>query len=384
MRRGCTIRVLHLVKTNAGGEWALRQMRELRASGIDVHVALPGGRSLRHDGFMNGITAHDASLDFPKRRPWRFRPIAGRLQALVEEVEPDVIHSHFVGTTLTMRLALGRNHPTPRVFQVPGPLHLEHPAFRFGELATAGPRDHWVASCVWTRDAYLRSRRAGGRVFLSYYGTDVGDLTPRPPGILRSELGIDANVPVVGMVAYMYPPKWYLGQRTGIKGHEDLIEAVAGCLPRFPDLRVVFVGGAWIGGEAYERRVRALAQRRLGSAAVFLGTRYDVADLYADFDVAVHPSHSENIGGAVESLLLAVPTVATRVGGFPDVVVPGETGWLVPPRSPGSLAEAVADALTRRDEAHAMAARGRERMSDMFDVRSTSAQIGRIYEEIAS
>jgi glycosyltransferase involved in cell wall biosynthesis len=357
-------------------------MRELQRSGIEVHVALPGGHSLRHDRYLADVTAHDASLDFPRARPWRFPAVARRLRALVDEIQPDLIHSHFVGTTLTMRLALGRRHPIPRIFQVPGPLHLEHRLFRAGDLASAGPGDYWIAACRWTRDAYRRSRVAADRVFLSYYGVDVDEVRPRAPGTLRAELGLSAGTPIVGMVAYMYPPKRYLGQRTGIKGHEDLIEATALCLPRFPDLRLVLVGGPWIGGEAYERRLKDLARRRLGSSAVFLGTRYDVPDLYADFDVVVHPSHTENLGGAVESLMLGVPTIATDVGGFPDLISPGETGWLVPPKSPGELAVAIGEALAGREEALAMARNGRERAQGLFDVRAASAPLPGIYGTI--
>ena len=48
-------------------------------------------------------------------------------------------------------------------------------------------------------------------------------------------------------------------------------------------------GGAWNEAYAYERRVRAYARRRCGDRVIFLGTRSDIADLYADFDVVCHP-----------------------------------------------------------------------------------------------
>jgi glycosyltransferase involved in cell wall biosynthesis len=104
--------------------------------------------------------------------------------------------------------------------------------------------------------------------------------------------------------------------------------------------------------------VKRYASRKLGDAAIFLGTRNDVAELYADFDVAVHPSRSENLGAAGESLLLAVPTISTTVGGFPDLVRDGETGWTVPPKSPELLAAAILEALTRPGVARALAEEG--------------------------
>ena len=97
-----------------------------------------------------GIQVHEDLFDVPVAEPWLFPSRARRLHALVDELQPDLIHSHFVGTTLTMRFGLGRHHPTPRVFQVPGPLHLESPFFRRTEIASAGPRDFWIGSCRWT------------------------------------------------------------------------------------------------------------------------------------------------------------------------------------------------------------------------------------------
>ncbi len=351
-------------------------------AGHDVHVAVPAEGPGAARFAARGAYVHPMELDFPARRPWAFPAIAAQLRWLVRTVQPDVIHSHFVGTTITARLALGRNHPIPRLFQVPGPLHLEHEFFRRAELATAGPGDRWIASCQWTYDCYLASGVDASRVSLSYLGTDLEEIRPHPPGSLRAELGLAPDVPVVGMVAYMYPPKRYLGQRRGLKGHEDLIDALALAAPRVPGLTGVFVGGAWNDAARYERRVRAYGRARCGDRAMFLGTRYDIPRLYADFDVAVHPSHSENLGGAAESLLLETPTVATNVGGFPDIVVPGQTGWLVPPADPRSLADAIVAALTDRDEAQRRARRGRLIASSMLDVRSTAAEVAATYEAV--
>ena len=372
------MRALHLLKTAVGAAWALRQMRQLVELGVDVHVALPDG-PLIPQYRAAGIAVHLAQFDLPLRRPQSWPGVFARLRALVAAVQPDIIHSHFVGTTLTMRLALGRSHPVPRLFQVPGPLHLEHPFFRRAEIASAGPPDSWVGSCRWTCDRYIRSGIAPGRVFLSYYGIDTGAFVPAAPGTLRAELGLSPQQRVVGMVAYMYAPKRYLGQSRGLKGHEDLIDALALARRQRPEVIGVFVGGAWNNATAYEQQVRAYAHQRLGDAAVFLGTRHDVAALYADFDVVAHPSHSENVGGAAESLLLAVPTISTNVGGFPDVVIPGETGWLVPPRSPSHLADAISEALADPAHAHALAAQGQRHARHLFDVRRTAREIHDIY-----
>ena len=140
------MRVLQLLKTSHGATWAYLQMRELVKLGVEVHAALPAGGPLIPRYQQAGINVHLVQLDLPVKAPWRIPKVTKTLAELVATVKPDLIHSHFVGTTLSMRLALGRKHPTPRIFQVPGPLHLEHSFFRQLDLRSAGAPDYWVGS----------------------------------------------------------------------------------------------------------------------------------------------------------------------------------------------------------------------------------------------
>jgi len=379
----CQSMVLHLVKTIHGAPWAMRQIRELSRSGADIAVALPSaqkGLASRYRDF--GARVVEADLDFTARRPWRLAHAVRRCRELIAEVQPDIIHSHFVSTTVTARLALGRAHPVPRVFQVPGPLHLEHAAFRRLDLATSGPLDYWIGSCRWTCDEYRRAGIPAERVFLSYYGSDVETLRHGERGSFRRELGLSHDAPLVGLVAHIYAPKRFLGQTRGLKGHEDFIDAFRIVVERIPSARAVIVGGPWNGATAYEQRLRALGRASCGDRIMFTGHRTDIPAVYADLDVAVHPSLSENCGGAVESLAAQVPTVATAVGGLPDVVVPDRTGWLVPPRSPRELAGAMLEALANREEAARRARAGRDLVRRLFDVRRTGAEVASIYRQI--
>lgn len=378
------MKALHLIKTSFGAYWALRLIRKLVSLGIDVHVALPEGGPMVGRYCEVGATEHLLQTDFPIRTPWTFPELSRKFRKLVDEVKPDIIHSHFVGTTLTMRLALGRAHPVPRVFQVPGPLHLEHTFFRAAEIATAGPADYWIGTCQWTCERYRQSRVENSRIFLCYYGTDIDAFECPSKGRLRKEVGVSDDTVIIGMVAFMYAPKRYLGQRRGLKGHEDLIDAIAICKEKVPDLRCVMVGGPPSNALSYEKKLIKYARKKCGDSVIFLGTRNDVPDLYVDFNVVAHPSHSENVGGAAESLLLGVPTIATRVGGFPDLIRDGITGWLVPAKSPISLASAIMDALNNPIEARKRVTAGQLLTKELFDVNRTAAELSTIYQSILS
>ena len=357
-------------------------MRELVKAGVDVHVCVPDAEGLVPQYREAMVSVHVADIGISTRYPWRIQGSVDRLRSIVAEVEPEVVHSHFVATTLSMRLALRWHHTPRRIFQVPGPLHLENPVFRTLEIRSATADDYWIASCRWTRGRYIQSGISPERVYLSIYGGEVGNIRPGPGGKLRQELGVGVETRIIGMVAFMYAPKRYLGQRRGIKGHEDLIDAYAIVRKTIPNSVCVCVGGAWGGADGYENKVRAYARKRCGDGVFFLGTRPDVHELYDDFDVAVHPSHSENLGGAGESLLHEIPTIASAVGGLPDLVIHGETGWLVPPKSPSRLAEAICEALLSPEEGKRRAARGRALVEKECDIKKTSREVLDIYTDI--
>ncbi len=377
------MKVLHLIKTTEGATWAVLQVAELVKAGVEVHVALPAleGRQLER-WRAAGAILHQASLDVPVRRPWRLGEAIARTRELVASVSPDLIHSHFFGTTVMCRMALGSAHPTPRVFQIPGPLHLEHAVFRKWELATAGPQDHWIASSRFIAGLYSAAGVASDRVFLSYYGTNVRSFTPQArTGQLRARFGIPDDAFLVGNVSFLYPPKLYLGHTVGLKCHEDIIEAIALARRDAPGIRGALIGGPWGSARWYERKLRRLADRRCPGAIAMTGylPAEEVGAAWADIDLAVHVPMSENCGGVVEPMLAGVPVIGARVGGIPEVVQEGVTGTCVPPRDPSALARAIVHASRNRPLLGDLAARGRALAAAMFDIDRTGQEVHEVY-----
>ena len=378
------MKVLHIVKTAVGATWVFEQVRVLLQQGLEVVMALPSSddEGLAPKYRHLGVRVIASNLDFPARRPWVLPSILAECRRLVKDVQPDVIHTHHVGTTLVLRLALGKHSPIPRIFQVPGPLHLESEFFANLDTRLTGPQDYWIATCEWTRNRYLALGVEPSRVFLSYAGTDIRRFANVRCGQMRAELALPPETPLVGMVAYMYAPKWFLGQDRGLKGHEDFFSALNLARMERPDLRGVIIGGAWGNAGWYEDRLRYRGRAICDGSLAFLGTRADVPTLYPDLDLAVVPSHSENCGGALEALLSGVPVVATRVGGLPDLIRNGETGWLVPPRDPAALARAILEALGNHDEANRRTRLGQQLAQTLFDADRTGTEVGQIYGRI--
>jgi glycosyltransferase involved in cell wall biosynthesis len=375
------MRVLHIVKTADGAHWAAQQASELVTHGVEVHVALPSldGR-LVPEWRKSGARLHVAEVDLPARKPWRIASAAAGLRDLVRDVRPDLVHSHFFGSTMVVRRALAGTG-VPAVFQVPGPLHLEHALYRQWDIRSAGPDDWWIASSRAIERLYTSHGVSAERVFTSYYGIDVDAVMRSEKINLRNRLGIPSSTFVVGNVNYMYPPKWYLGHRVGIKAHEHVIDALAELTKHRRDTIGLLVGGPHGEENWYEERLRERARRAAGDRIRIVGrlARGNAVAAWKEFDCALHMPLSENCGGVVEPLANGVPVVAAAVGGLPEVVLPGYTGTLIASRSAASVARTVATVCDNRDLHRAQAAEGRRLVRAMFDVTRTAGEIVDIY-----
>lgn len=193
----------------------------------------------------------------------------------------------------------------------------------------------------------------------------------RPPTThdIRGELGISVNAPVVVSVAYLRRQK----------ALEVLVEAADDLRARHPMLRVLLVGD----GDERPALEAAIRARGLQDTVLLLGRRRDALDVISEADVAVCTSDYEGTPQAVlEYMAAAKPVVATEVGGLPDLVVHGQTGWLVAPRSPSAIAARLDELLSDRARAAEMGARGRDRQLAEFSLAATMSRLQQVYEDL--
>jgi glycosyltransferase involved in cell wall biosynthesis len=379
------MRALHVVKTADGADWAAAQAAELVRLGVEVHVVLPRaeGRAVRKWVAGNAVI-HIAATDLPVRCPWSLPAAMRGLRAVVANVRPDVIHSHFFGSTLLLRMALGVRHATPRLFQVPGPLHLEHRLSRTVEVASAGPGDSWIASSRYILAHYRAAGISEERLYLSYHGIPAGACPATRSGLLRKRYRIPDGMKVVGNANFIYPPKRYLGQRIGLKAHEHVIDALGLVIKQRPDVVGVLIGGAPPEAAWYERRLRERA-RTVGGGRILM-TGYlpveEIRQMWADFDVAVHVPISENCGGVGEPMLAGVSVIAGKVGGLPEAVIDGVTGSLVPVGQPFELARGILRVLDSPMQYRALAALGQTLMRGMVSTERIAREILGIYGHV--
>ena len=144
------------------------------------------------------------------------------------------------------------------------------------------------------------------------------------------------------------------------------------------------VGGPWGEAQGYMDEVRVYAKRVCPGNIHFLGLRKDVPKLYPQFDVAVHPSHSENVGGAVESMYSNVATITSDVGGFPDLVEDGEPGYMSPVKSPISLSKKILEALSDPDERQRRVINARTKVEQVMNVKDNARQVYDFYHHVVA
>jgi glycosyltransferase involved in cell wall biosynthesis len=122
---------------------------------------------------------------------------------------------------------------------------------------------------------------------------------------------------------------------------------------------------------------------RLGVAATFHGQVPDVGERLLDVDLFALPTRGDNLPIAVlEAMAAALPVVATRTGGLPELVDDGQTGTLVEPDDPTDLAAAVAR-LARDEEMRVRLGRaGAARVRQHFDARNVARQMVALYERL--
>ena len=186
-----------------------------------------------------------------------------------------------------------------------------------------------------------------------------------------------------------FGPDWptvaLIGRIAEWKGQHVFLRAVAHVAREFPRTRFWIVGAPLFGEFEYETSLHTLTEELgLTDRVEFLGFRDDVARLMGQIDVVVHASIlGEPFGQVViEGMAAGKPLIATDGGALPEIVVPGETGLLVPMGDAQAMAAALRTLLSDPVRAREMGEAGRERVDRLFTIRHTARKVESVYEKM--
>ncbi|MGE5707124.1 MAG: glycosyltransferase, partial [Bacteroidota bacterium] len=312
-----------LVTTNQltmGGaeQFVVRLSNELVRRGYGVVVATDAGD-------LAGLL--DASIPLIRvpgraKSPWGILSLAHRFRAILTEHRIDLVHANSPTTALAASLAR-QNARIPVIASAHGVWNnLTRPAaallFGLGADRIVGCSQAITSELV---RAGLPRRKAG----TIHNGIPLRAASPERRETLRQEFSVPEGGTVILTAARL----------ANQKGIAYLLSAMPMILSECPNTRV------WLAGDGPLRgMLEARAQElHVQHAVRFLGNRGDVPDLLRAADIFCLPSISEGLPLSIaEAMAASLPVVATTVGGVPEIVRNGLTGWLVPPCQPSLLA----------------------------------------------
>jgi glycosyltransferase involved in cell wall biosynthesis len=305
------------------------------------------------------------------------------LVAILQRIQPDVVHTHSSKAGIIGRFAASRVGGTPIVVHT---IHgmsfnrtqswMEQSIYRFLERRAARLTD-----CIVTvADAMIEQAVEAGiaprekfRTVYSGMQTDWFSPALYDRAAIRRGWGFADEHVVVGAIARLFRNK----------GYEKLIPAMAAAAERAPSLRFVWVGdGAQRADYEEELTFRGLRDKTHLTGLV---APNEVARMAAGMDMLVHASQWEGLPrAAVQALLMEVPVISFDIDGAPEVVIPGQTGILVPLNDVDALAAAVIDLAGDPQRRQRFGETGRQTCLQQFDWRYMVDQLEAIYRELTT
>jgi len=214
------------------------------------------------------------------------------------------------------------------------------------------------------------------RVLTLHDAVEVTGFSPDPEirKATRHEFGYDDTNVVVGFV----------GRFSRGKGQEDLLHAAQEIIHLHPSTRFLIVGEASAGEEGYEREIRQLCSTLgLGHAVTFAGYRRDIRKILPAMDLFAFPSHAESFGvSLIEAMAEGLAAVASSSDGVLDIVTEGQTGLLVPPKSPHELAVALTRLIEDPSLRDRLGRAARQRVLEKFERAAQLDRLELIYKEV--
>lgn len=372
----------------------------MRRVGIVCGAGMVSGKEIMALELAAGLKQQGAQVECATAF-WGSRDFRERLQDL--RIPTHVLRLGFISATLTVDCLRMTSHQLLhwpglllnyrrfiRAFEPHRVVHTNwHHVLLLLPLLKPARDIYWVHEIVPDKPQYrsvfrLFERRLGCFVVVSH----AVARSLRSTGICPSKIRVIHNGIDDPLGGRLIPPRRHARVRIGIvgqvgrwKGHDDLFEALAIVIESVPSAELHIFGR---GTEPYEAYLKAKATALgIGQYVVWHGFVSDRWQIYREMDVCVVPSHFEEPLGmvAVEAAFFEVPVIASRRGGLPEIVLDGETGYLVDTERPGDMAERLTTLLQSPDLRSRMGQRARQRALEHF---SQNRMIGAFAEVMRS
>ena len=302
-----------------------------------------------------------------------------RLIETFRELRPDIVHTHSSKAGIIGRYAAAKAG-LPAVHTIHGAsFHRGQSALAFNvycqlESWAARKTDVFLSVCDSLTDQYVEAGIAPrDRFTTAYSGMDVDPfLNPaRSRDEVRKQLGLQPDQIAVAKVARLFH----------LKGHKFLIEAARTVIDRCPNVRFVLIGDGIL-REQFEQRIS-----ELGLSEHFILTGLvppeQIPELVNAADIVAHTSEWEGLARVLpQALISGKPVVSYDVDGAREVVIPGETGYLLPVEEIAGVADAICELAESPELRIRLGENGRARFTDVFRHQTMTAQLRDVYQQV--
>lgn len=365
-------RVLHVIYSlNRGGAERVIETQVLATNRRDWEIlvcSITGGGDL-----IDRIANAGARVFLLRKRRRGDVTAATKIANLINVEKVDLLHLHnspgmFWGTLGAM--LSGRRVPIVRTEHNPySPRELPR-LFRmvYPRFTARAHRVICVSGVV--RNSFAEAYPALADRFIEIpNGIRLQDYEKLPPRHeCRAQFHLAAGERLIGTVGRMVP----------VKNHKLLIEAFARVRETVPDVNLAIIGE----GELRQKLADYAADLGVSEYVSLVKESRQIDYFYGALDVFVLSSDSEGMPlTLLEALASGVPAVATEVGGIPEVIESGVTGYLVPKGSAAFLAKRIVELLTDPAKAQALALAGRAMVHERFPAEKMVRAYEALYEE---
>ena len=312
--------------------------------------------------------------------PWRDWTSYRALRKLLRDYRPDVVHTHSAKGGVLGRAAATAERIPAIVHGVHGaPFHpYQNPVarefFRRCERWAAGRCQAFISVADAMTELMVGAGVAPRERFTTIYsGMEVEPFLAADEHRqrVRAELGYRPEHVVIGKIARLFK----------LKGHADVIAAAREVVARAPQARFLFVGN----GILRASLERQIAEAGLSEYFQFAGLvpPEQIPEMISAMDAVVHASLREGLARVLPQALIAgKPVVSYDIDGAREVVISGQTGFLVPPRSVGELSEAMRRLAESPELRWQLGAEGRRRFTDQFRHETMTARVRELYARL--
>ncbi len=311
--------------------------------------------------------------------PWRDWRSYRSLKKLLRSLNPQIVHTHsskagILGREAAFAVGIPAVHTIHGAAFHYGQSKIAYELYRRAEQWSARHTAHFITVADDMTAEYVAAGVATPERFTTVYsGFDVEPfLHPRrTAAAIRAEWNIPEGGVVIGKIGRLFP----------LKGHEFIIAAAPEIVRRCPNAYFVLVGDGILRDE-YEQRIAAAG---LTDRFRFTGLVQpdQIPDLLPGMDLLAHTSQWEGLARVLPQALIAgKPVVSFDVGGAREVVLPGQTGYLVPRDDTRGLVTAICELAENADLRERFGREGRSRLTDQFRFQTMTRRIREVYGRV--